>query len=160
VQLQSGRAWRTGCGREARNRPARLLAGTLCLRPSAEHVADDLKRLTEADESSGLGTEVFEGHVFISSFIYEPAVPVVSVALAAFLGVPPTSTAPNPACSANPSNARPLGRLGDDDRMPRGRLHPYQVWLIGVPLNLLLAIPCFYPVAMGLLLSPHSSCSA
>ena len=44
--------------------------------------------------------------------------------------------------------------------MPRGRLHPYQVWLIGVPLNLLLAIPCFYPVAMGLLLSPHSSCSA
>lgn len=35
--------------------------------------------------------------------------------------------------------------------MPRGRLHPHQVWLIGVPLNLLLAIPCFYPVAMGLL---------
>ncbi|WP_410616579.1 hypothetical protein [Amycolatopsis sp. lyj-109] len=35
--------------------------------------------------------------------------------------------------------------------MPRGQLRPHQVWLIGVPLNLLLAIPCYYPVAMGLL---------
>lgn len=50
---------------------------------SAEHVAEDLRRLAGAEESSGLGTEVFEGHVFVSSFVHEPAVPVVSVALAA-----------------------------------------------------------------------------
>lgn len=35
--------------------------------------------------------------------------------------------------------------------MPRRQLQPHHVWLIGVPLNLLLAIPCFYPVALGLL---------
>lgn len=35
--------------------------------------------------------------------------------------------------------------------MPRRRLRPHQVWLIGVPLNLLLAIPCAYPVALTLL---------
>ncbi|WP_086847442.1 hypothetical protein [Amycolatopsis kentuckyensis] len=35
--------------------------------------------------------------------------------------------------------------------MPRRELSPQSVWLIGVPLNLLLAIPCFYPVALGLL---------
>ncbi len=35
--------------------------------------------------------------------------------------------------------------------MPRGRLHPHQVWLIGVPLNLLLTIPCYYPIAVALL---------
>ncbi|MGV9367866.1 hypothetical protein [Amycolatopsis sp. NPDC003731] len=34
--------------------------------------------------------------------------------------------------------------------MPRRELRPDQVWLIGVPLNLLLAIPCAYPVALGL----------
>ncbi|MFB9926935.1 hypothetical protein ACFORO_19460 [Amycolatopsis halotolerans] len=50
---------------------------------SATHVADDLMRLARADESSGFGTEIFEGHVFVSSFVHEPAVPVVSVVLAA-----------------------------------------------------------------------------
>ncbi|MGW3996506.1 hypothetical protein ACWEF6_23725 [Amycolatopsis sp. NPDC004772] len=34
--------------------------------------------------------------------------------------------------------------------MSRRELRPGQVWLIGVPLNLLLAIPCAYPVALGL----------
>ena len=34
--------------------------------------------------------------------------------------------------------------------MPRRELHPHQVWQIGVPLNLLLAIPCAYPVALGM----------
>ncbi|UOX90826.1 hypothetical protein MUY14_09430 [Amycolatopsis sp. FBCC-B4732] len=50
---------------------------------SAEHVAEDLRRLAGADEASGFGTDALEGHVFVSSFIHEPAVPVVSVALAA-----------------------------------------------------------------------------
>ncbi|ADJ45780.1 hypothetical protein AMES_3955 [Amycolatopsis mediterranei S699] len=35
--------------------------------------------------------------------------------------------------------------------MPRRELRPRQVWLIGVPLNLLLAIPAAYPVAFGML---------
>ncbi|MEU5262904.1 hypothetical protein [Amycolatopsis sp. NPDC021455] len=34
--------------------------------------------------------------------------------------------------------------------MPRRELRPDQVWLIGVPLNLLLAIPCAFPVALGM----------
>ena len=34
--------------------------------------------------------------------------------------------------------------------MPRRELRPDQVWLIGVPLNLLLAVPCVYPVALGM----------
>ncbi|HEY3469506.1 MAG TPA: hypothetical protein VGL47_30555 [Amycolatopsis sp.] len=35
--------------------------------------------------------------------------------------------------------------------MPRRQLRPHHVWLIGVPLNLLLAIPCAYPVAFAML---------
>ncbi|KDN22006.1 hypothetical protein [Amycolatopsis rifamycinica] len=35
--------------------------------------------------------------------------------------------------------------------MPRRELRPGQVWLIGVPLNLLLAVPCAYPVAFAML---------
>ncbi|MEU4522081.1 hypothetical protein AB0F52_25595 [Amycolatopsis sp. NPDC024027] len=35
--------------------------------------------------------------------------------------------------------------------MPRRELRPHQVWLIGVPLNLLLAIPAAYPVAFAML---------
>lgn len=35
--------------------------------------------------------------------------------------------------------------------MPRRELRAKQVWLIGVPLNLLLAIPAAYPVALGML---------
>ena len=50
---------------------------------SAVHVAEDLMRLARADESSDFGTEIFEGHVFVSSFVHGPAVPAVSVALAA-----------------------------------------------------------------------------
>jgi hypothetical protein len=38
-----------------------------------------------------------------------------------------------------------------DGRVPRRELRPDQVWLIGVPLNLLLAIPCAYPVAFAML---------
>jgi hypothetical protein len=38
-----------------------------------------------------------------------------------------------------------------DGRVPRRQLRPHQVWLIGVPLNLLLAIPCAYPVAFAML---------
>jgi len=34
--------------------------------------------------------------------------------------------------------------------VPRRELRPDQVWLIGVPLNLLLAVPCVYPVALGM----------
>jgi hypothetical protein len=44
---------------------------------------------------------------------------------------------------------RPL-TLRHDDRVPRRELRPGQVWLIGVPLNLLLAIPCAYPVLLGM----------
>ncbi|WP_439380932.1 hypothetical protein [Amycolatopsis lexingtonensis] len=35
--------------------------------------------------------------------------------------------------------------------MPRRELRPRHVWLIGVPLNLLLAVPCAYPVAFAML---------
>ncbi|MET9002021.1 hypothetical protein [Amycolatopsis sp. NPDC004169] len=35
--------------------------------------------------------------------------------------------------------------------MPRRELRPHHVWLIGVPLNLLLAVPAAYPVAFGML---------
>ncbi len=38
-----------------------------------------------------------------------------------------------------------------DERVPSRQLRPHQVWLIGVPLNLLLAIPCAYPVAYAML---------
>ena len=34
--------------------------------------------------------------------------------------------------------------------MSRRELRSDQVWLIGVPLNLLLAIPCAYPVVLGM----------
>ncbi|MGW4058092.1 hypothetical protein ACWEGE_07425 [Amycolatopsis sp. NPDC004747] len=34
--------------------------------------------------------------------------------------------------------------------MSRRELRPDQVWLIGVPLNLLLAVPCAYPVLLGM----------
>ncbi len=34
--------------------------------------------------------------------------------------------------------------------VPRRRLRPHHVWLIGVPLNLLLAIPCAYPVVFAM----------
>ncbi len=36
-------------------------------------------------------------------------------------------------------------------RVPRRELRPHQVWLIGVPLNLLLALPAAYPVAFAML---------
>ncbi|SEC41170.1 hypothetical protein SAMN04489727_3658 [Amycolatopsis tolypomycina] len=46
----------------------------------------------------------------------------------------------------------PPARSGrHDGGVARRTLHPRQVWLIGVPLNLLLAIPCAYPVALALL---------
>ena len=35
--------------------------------------------------------------------------------------------------------------------MPRRQLRPHQVWLIGIPLNLLLSIPFYYPVLVALL---------
>jgi len=34
--------------------------------------------------------------------------------------------------------------------VPRRQLRPHHVWLIGVPLNLLLAIPCAYPVMFAM----------
>ncbi|MGA6168361.1 hypothetical protein [Amycolatopsis magusensis] len=37
-----------------------------------------------------------------------------------------------------------------DDQMPRSQLRPHQVWLIGVPLNLLLSVPLSFPLGFVL----------
>ncbi|GII88354.1 hypothetical protein Ssi03_63440 [Sphaerisporangium siamense] len=49
---------------------------------SAAHVATDLLRLAQGGER-GFDVETLDGHVYISSVLFEPSVPTVSVALAA-----------------------------------------------------------------------------
>lgn len=50
---------------------------------SATHVAADLSRMARATTAEDADIEMLSGHVFIPSVLYEPAVPAVSVALAA-----------------------------------------------------------------------------
>jgi hypothetical protein len=50
---------------------------------SAAHVAADLSRMARATAPEDADIELLSGHVFIPSVLYEPAVPAVSVALAA-----------------------------------------------------------------------------
>ncbi len=69
VETEVGRhAWgdlRCGCGR------------------SAAHLEADLLRLATAEDKASSDIDSLQGHVFMPSVIFEPAVPVVSVALAA-----------------------------------------------------------------------------
>jgi hypothetical protein len=50
---------------------------------SAAHLAADLSRMARATAAEDADIEILDGHVFIPSVLYEPAVPAVSVALAA-----------------------------------------------------------------------------
>ncbi|MFE1768191.1 hypothetical protein ACFW81_28735 [Streptomyces angustmyceticus] len=49
----------------------------------ASHVAADLLKMARADGESEIDAEVLEGHAWTSAALFEPALPAVSVALAA-----------------------------------------------------------------------------